>query len=175
MAFVQSFPPVAAPGARVLVLGSMPGTASLAAVQYYAHPRNAFWPIVAALCGFAADAPYRTRLLALRQCGVALWDVLSRCERPGSLDSDIAPATAATNDFGGFLRRHRRIEAVLCNGGTAFRLFTARVQPALAAPWSALPVRQLPSTSPAHAGMRFDDKLRAWRAALGPFVKAAAG
>lgn len=175
MAFVQSFPPVAAPGARVLVLGSMPGTASLEAVQYYAHPRNAFWPIVGAVCGFAAGVPYRQRLTALRQSGIALWDVLARCERPGSLDSDIAAATARTNDFAGFLRRHRRIGAVLCNGGTAFRLFAARVRPALPAPWSALPVTQLPSTSPAHAGMRFDDKLRAWRTALAPFVQAAAG
>ncbi len=89
MSRVQSFPPIAAPGARLLILGSMPGAASLAAGQYYAHPRNAFWPILAALCHFPADAPYAARVAALQAAGVAVWDVLQSCVRPGSLDTAI--------------------------------------------------------------------------------------
>lgn len=170
MPIVRSFPPVARADARVLILGSMPGVASLAAGRYYAHPHNAFWPIVAAVCGFAAEAPYATRLARLRAHGIALWDVLQSCERDGSLDGDIAPDSQQANDFTAFFARHRRIAAVLCNGGTAFTLFTRRVQPALGAPWRALPCVQLPSTSPANAGTSRDAKLGRWRAALAPHL-----
>ncbi len=156
--------------ARVLVLGSMPGRASLAAVQYYAHPRNAFWPIMAEVCGFPADLPYRARLAALRRRGVALWDVLASCVRPGSLDGDIAPDSAAPNDFATFFGRHRRIRAVLCNGGKAHELFERRVLPELAQPFARLPVHRLPSTSPANAGRSFADKLASWRACLAPLL-----
>ena len=119
---VFSFPPIASAAARVLILGSMPGKRSLQASQYYAHPQNAFWPIVGSCCGFDAGLPYaeRTRLIAER--GIALWDVLQSCEREGSLDSDIVGASARANDFARFLARHGGIGAVLCNGGTAFPL-----------------------------------------------------
>jgi hypoxanthine-DNA glycosylase len=148
----------------------MPGTASLAAVQYYAHPRNAFWPIMSRLCGFDADAPYGVRLAALRQRRIALWDVLQRCVRPGSLDSDIAPGSAEPNDFAAFFACHRRIRAVLCNGGTAYDLFRRRVLPELGAPYASLAVMRLPSTSPAHAGMDARTKLARWRAQLLPLL-----
>ena len=82
---LRSFPPVVGAGARLLVLGSMPGAASLAARQYYAHPRNAFWPILAAWCGVAVDAPYTARVDALARAGIALWDVAQSAIRPGSL------------------------------------------------------------------------------------------
>lgn len=166
MALVESFAPVAAPDARVLVLGSMPGAASLAAGRYYAHPRNAFWPIVAPWCGVAADAPYGRRLAALRARGLALWDVLRRCERAGSLDSAIDPASAAANDFAAFFAAHARIGAVLCNGGTAHALFVRRVQQRLPAPFARLPVVRLPSTSPAHAARTLAGKRALWLRAL---------
>ena len=170
MAAVSSFPPVASRDATVLVLGSMPGVASLEAQRYYAHPRNAFWPIMGELLGFDPTQPYRARLTALRRSGVALWDVLARCVRPGSLDSDIDPRSVEVNDFAGFLQRHRRIERVLCNGGAAHQLFRRRALPTLPAPLGELEVLQLPSTSPANAGTRPAQKLARWRAAMAPHL-----
>lgn len=164
------FPAIASRDARMLILGSMPGARSLAAGQYYANPHNAFWHILGALCGFSPDAPYRERTRQLRARGVALWDVLLSCERPGSLDSSIVRASMRTNDFARFLSRHRRIGLVLCNGSTAFSLFTARVRPALQPPWNGLRCIRMPSTSPANAGQRVPQKLAAWRAVLAPVL-----
>jgi double-stranded uracil-DNA glycosylase len=169
---VRSFAPIARRDARVLILGSMPGTASLAAGRYYAHPRNAFWPIVGELCGVAATAAYATRLRALQAAGIAVWDVLQCCEREGSLDGDIAPATARPNDFATFFTRHPQLVVVACNGGTAWSLF-ARVAAAAAADgaaWAQLPRLRLPSTSPAHAARSLAEKAAAWRDALTPYL-----
>lgn len=157
---------MATAAAKVLVVGSMPGVASLQAGRYYAHPRNAFWPIVGAICGFDAGLDYAARLDELRTAGIALWDVLHSCVREGSLDSDIEAASVEPNDFAGFFASHHAIAAVLCNGGTAFTAYTRRVAPLLPAPFAALPVERLPSTSPAHAGVPFADKLSAWQGAL---------
>ena len=173
MTSVSSFPPVARRDARVLVLGSMPGVASLEAQRYYAHPRNAFWPIMGALFGFEAEAPYRQRLVSLRRGGVGLWDVLARCVRPGSLDSDIDPASIVVNDFAAFFARHRGVERVLCNGGAAYQLFRRRALPTLGARGASLQVLQMPSTSPANAGTRLAEKLARWRAGLRPLLEQA--
>ena len=81
---VHSFEPVADENARVLVLGSMPGLKSLQAGQYYAHPQNRFWPFMGQLVGAGPDLPYPERCRRLARAGIALWDVLSCCERPGS-------------------------------------------------------------------------------------------
>ena len=86
----RCFPPIASPDARILILGSMPGRASLAAGQYYAHPRNAFWPIMGSLLDFDASRDYPARVDALKVAGIAVWDILDSCHRPGSLDSAIA-------------------------------------------------------------------------------------
>lgn len=162
---VHGLPPVAGPDARVLVLGSMPGVASLRLQQYYAHPRNAFWPIAAAAFGFDATAAYERRVAALKAAGVALWDVLQACDRDGSLDADIDPATAEINDFGAFFSAHPGIMKVCLNGAAAAALYRRRVMPRVTGA-QGLQTLALPSTSPAHAAMSQADKLLIWRSAL---------
>lgn len=167
VSLVHSFPPLVPTHARVLIVGSMPGTASLAAGRYYAHPRNAFWPILGSLLGFAADAPYERRLAALADTGIALWDVLASCEREGSLDGAIARHGRTTNDFAALFASQSRLGTVFCNGGKAHDLFVRRVVPTL--PRRPEVVR-LPSTSPAHAGRSLADKQAAWAEALLPLL-----
>ena len=159
----RGFPPIAAPDARVLVLGSLPGLASLVARQYYAQPHNAFWRIMGELFGAGLDVPYAERSDRLRASGIALWDVCKEAVRPGSLDAAIDLQTVVTNDFKRFFRKHPCIAHVCVNGGTAHRLYVRRVQPILPQPLSLLPLHLLPSTSPAHASLRFAQKLERWR------------
>ncbi len=163
---IRSFAPLIRADARVLVLGSMPGTASLAAGQYYAHPRNQFWPIMDRLCGAGPTLPYPSRLQRLQQHGIALWDVLESCVRRGSLDAAIERCGATPNDLPALLQRHPGIGLVCCNGMTAYRLLQRHFGDALAGalPW----VRcvRLPSTSPANAGITATARLAAWEAAF---------
>jgi double-stranded uracil-DNA glycosylase len=161
---LESFEPVARPDARVLVLGSMPGTASLKAGAYYAHPRNLFWPFMGRLVGADLSLPYAARLSRLGDAGIALWDVLQSCEREGSLDSAIARDTARANDFASFLDAHPRIRWILFNGARAEADFLRLVGPVLRRP--GLRYTLLPSTSPANASQRVQDKFDAWHAAL---------
>ncbi|WP_024889844.1 DNA-deoxyinosine glycosylase [Luteimonas huabeiensis] len=164
---LTGLPPVSRPDARVLVLGSMPGAASLAAQRYYAHPRNAFWPIMDAIAGASPDLPYAQRLARLRAAGIALWDVLAHCVRPGSLDARIEPASMVANDFAAFFSAHPQLRLVAFNGGTAAQAFARHAGPAL--PPGVATVR-LPSTSPAHAARSQAEKLASWRAALAPYL-----
>jgi hypoxanthine-DNA glycosylase len=159
---IRSFDPVAARNARILILGSMPGRASLAAGQYYAHKQNAFWRIVCSLLAIDPALPYQARVRALRACRIALWDVLRSCVRPGSLDSRIELETA--NDFNAFFRRHAEITHVFFNGAKAEASFRRHAMPAIERP---LHYARLPSTSPAHASVPFGRKLEAWRVILG--------
>jgi TDG/mug DNA glycosylase family protein len=142
----------------------MPGIASLQAGEYYAHPRNGFWPIMESIVGVPASASYAARVRAVKQAGIAIWDVLASCERRSSLDSDIEPRSIVVNDFAGFFRTHAAIRTIAFNGGTAAQLFRRHVLPELAAPLRELRMLQLPSTSPAHARLRLADKRRAWAA-----------
>lgn len=168
MSLVRSFPPIETPDAEVLVLGSMPGAASLAAGQYYAHPQNGFWRILGALYGFSAEAPYPLRVRALQAAGIAVWDVLQSCERAGSLDARIARASEVPNSLPDFLGSHPALRLIAFNGSLAQQAFARHVAPRLAERPAMHPVElvRLPSTSPAHAALSFADKLAAWRHAL---------
>jgi len=155
------FAPVAGINARILILGSMPSRRSLDAHQYYAHPRNAFWPIMGELFGFKPELPYAEQLKGLRKNHVALWDVAHRCIRPGSLDSamrDVEP-----NDFQSFFATHTRVSAIFFNGRKAEELFRRLVLPGLPNEYRLIERHLLPSTSPAHAGLNRAQKLAAWR------------
>lgn len=158
---IHSFDPIAAPDAEILILGSMPGRASLAAGQYYAHAQNAFWRIMAELLGFDASAPYAERTQALKSARIALWDVLHSCKREGSLDTNIDRQTLVANDFAAFLREHPQITRIVFNGGTAEACFKRHVTHSIAE--VQIQCVRLPSTSPAHAAMSFAQKLDAWR------------
>ncbi|MDE2093789.1 MAG: DNA-deoxyinosine glycosylase [Burkholderiales bacterium] len=153
---LEGLAPVIDARTRLVVLGSFPGVASLRAQQYYGHPRNHFWPILAALWRLdLAAAPYAYRLDAARDHGLGLWDVYARCEREGSLDSAIE--NARLNDLAGLAQRAPALQAIAHNGGESARAM--RHTRALG-----LPVHRLPSTSPANASWSFERKLAAWRA-----------
>lgn len=162
----RGLPPVLGTRLRVLVLGTFPGERSLEEGQYYAHPRNRMWPALAPVIGVPAGAPYRTRLLRLRQAGLGLWDVLAACERRGSLDQNIRAVTAVPNDLRSVVAAHPGLRAVCLNGGSAARLFDRFQLPR--ALWTATGLRivTLPSTSPAHARMSDAAVHDAWRTAL---------
>ena len=163
MSLIQSFPPLAGADAKCLVLGSIPGVRSLTEQQYYAHPQNAFWRIFAALLGFDAGAPYVERCAALTGSGIALWDVLASCRRPGSLDASIEQDSIVANDIAGFLQSRPTITAIHFNGALAEKTFLRHILPTLPPAQQSIRRLRLPSTSPAHAGMRFEEKLAAWR------------
>lgn len=157
----EGFPPIARSDARVLVLGSLPSVRSLSEQQYYAHPRNAFWPIMKALFGVVGE--YAERCVALEHHKIAVWDVLRASVRPGSLDADIRQETAAVNDFGSFFQAHSAIELIAFNGRKAEQLFIRMVANEIR---GRQPCIGLPSTSPAYAAMPFESKLHAWRAGI---------
>ena len=158
----RCLPPIVASDARILILGSMPGRASLAAGQYYAHPRNVFWPIMGCLLDFDASRDYPARVDALKVAGIAVWDILDSCHRPGSLDSAIADDSLVANDLPGFLATHAEIHHVFFNGAKAESCFRRHIKLTMAEPQ--IGFARLPSTSPAHAGLSFERKLEAWRA-----------
>ena len=157
---IRSFPPLLGPQPRALILGSMPGVASLQAHRYYAHPRNQFWPLLGEIIGFDPGSDYETRCAALSAAGIAVWDVLGECRRSGSLDSAIDRDSERPNDIPSLLAKHATIGTVLLNGGKA-ALSLRRHHPHLE-----ITTITLPSTSPANASINRERKLAAWRAAL---------
>lgn len=162
----SSFKAIAGPDARVLILGTLPGAASLAADQYYAHPRNAFWSIMGELVGAAETLRYNERVQRLVERRIALWDVCASARRAGSLDAAIRPDSVVPNDIGGFLRRHADVGLICFNGMKARELFRRLVLPDLVPPTRDIRRLTLPSTSPAYAGMPYERKLGAWREAF---------
>jgi len=161
---VQSFPPIENPTASTLILGSMPGKESLRAGQYYAHRRNAFWPIMGDLIGAVPTLPYESRVQILKSAGIALWDVLASCTRHSSMDSDIDETSIAANDFEHFFSNHPCITHVFFNGSMAEKCFHKHVQPLLEP--RLLHCQRLPSTSPANASIPYEQKLKAWKVIL---------
>jgi hypoxanthine-DNA glycosylase len=150
--------PVLAPDTHILILGSFPGAASLAAQQYYAHPRNQFWPLLSALTGEdLAGLPYAERLPRLLAHQIGLWDVIAACERSGSLDSAIRHAEA--NDFDMLRQRCPALLRVGFNGK-----ISGKLEPLFAA--AGFETLVLPSSSPANAQWSFEQKLAAWRKIL---------
>ncbi len=150
------FAPVVDEGACLLILGSLPGDASLDAGQYYAHPRNAFWRLMEAVLGAPLAAlPYEARLAALLARRVGLWDVIASAERKGSLDAAIRTPEAA--DLIALTHRLPDLRAIAFNGGTAARHGRRILEGATTAA-----LIDLPSSSPAHA-RAFEEKLAHWR------------
>lgn len=155
---LQGLPPVINRHSRLVILGSFPGAASLAAQQYYGHPRNHFWPLLGALWGVdLLVLPYAQRLAEVRRRGLGLWDVYASCRRQGSLDSAIE--AAVFNDLASLRRHAPGLQLVAHNGGESARAMK-QVQ-ALG-----VPVLKLPSSSPANASWSFERKLAAWRTAF---------
>lgn len=148
---------------EILILGSMPGIASLQRQQYYAHPRNAFWKIMQALYGIDAEATYAMRLQALAKHKVALWDVAHQCVREGSLDSNIQADSVQVNDFTTLFNYSRNISRVYFNGGKAAELYKKHVLKSENRSPDHLQYNQLPSTSAANAGLTVAQKITAWR------------
>jgi hypoxanthine-DNA glycosylase len=166
MALIYSFPPIADNNARILILGSMPGCASLAAHQYYAHPQNNFWHIMSQLLDVEPGASYETRITAVKRARIAVWDVLQSCTREGSLDSSITRHNQIANNFPGFFQTYKQITHVFFNGAKAEACFKQHVLRKLGD--VSLTYLRLPSTSPAHASVSSAQKLKEWRVILPP-------
>jgi hypoxanthine-DNA glycosylase len=155
---LQAFAPIVSPDSKVLILGTMPGVRSLQLQQYYGHSGNHFWRLMFALFNQPFSTDYNTRLNLLLQHKIALWDVLSHCEREGSSDSKIQ--NEVVNDFTQFYKKHPHIKAVFLDSTTAKKLYDKHVGTG-AHPH--LKFYLLPSPSGQHARMSFDEKLKAWQ------------
>lgn len=159
MTLKRHFPPVVDDRTRVLILGSLPGEASLAAGRYYAHPRNLFWRLLGAALGIDLEAlAYEDRLTALLARGVGLWDTVASARREGSLDAAIRDAEEA--DLGNLVASLPKLRAVAFNGATAARIGLRRLAP----DGDRLALLALPSSSPANAAVPYAARLDAWRA-----------
>ncbi|NND90069.1 MAG: DNA-deoxyinosine glycosylase [Granulosicoccus sp.] len=154
----------------------MPGQASLRAAQYYANPRNAFWPIMLAIIQRGEPSPdavqamtYPQRCALLTDSGYALWDVLASCYRPGSLDSNIRRNSERPNDILALAERHQELRRIVCNGRTAEKLLQRHCAASLArltTPGRQLELLCLPSTSPAMASLTLAGKHQRWAEGL---------
>ena len=159
----SSFPPVVAPGTRVLILGSLPGERSLAEGRYYAHPQNLFWRLIGEVTGQDLEAlDYDARLATLLGAGIGLWDTVASALRSGSLDSAIREAEH--NPLTDLVATLPDLRAVAFNGASA-----AKVGRALLSECD-LPLLPMPSSSPAYAAMPYAEKRRLWRA-IGEFLR----
>lgn len=166
-----SFAPILPSCPEILILGSLPSVASIGKNEYYGHPANMFWPIMATILGFDAKADYAERTRALRDARVALWDVLFACEREGSADAAIVGASEEANAIDELLVSQNTIRAVFFNGDKARLLFKKHIAPKLDDETQArVRTQRLPSTSPANASISREKKLACWSDALGAYL-----
>jgi len=156
------FEPIARSDAKTLILGSLPSQLSLQSGEYFGNPRNMFWKIMGELIGAGPDKTYDDRMQRMIAAKIAVWDVLQFGVRPGSLDANIDGESARANDFGKFLREHTQIRRIFFNGQKAASLFERLVVKKIDGLTEGLSLMVLPSTSPAHASMSFEEKLRQW-------------
>ena len=161
----MSFEPVFGPASRALILGSWPSPESWRQGFYYGHPRNRFWPLLARLCGAQTPATVEEKRALILQNGLALWDVLESCTVTGASDASIKDPVPV--DLAALLQQ-APVEAVFCNGATAFRLYEKMLRPV-----SGIPAVRLPSTSPANAAFSMEKLAAAWGGALGPWLRVA--
>ncbi|MDR3250569.1 MAG: DNA-deoxyinosine glycosylase [Tannerella sp.] len=159
----KSFAPLVSDDTEILILGSMPGDASIAAGEYYAHPRNRFWKMMATLTGEPLPVSYEEKKDLLKRHKTGLWDLAKTAKRKGSLDTNISDATV--NDIDGLLKDHPKIKAVGFNGGKAQTLFKANFRQR-----EGINYIGLPSTSPANAGISFEQICEAWGKLLPPYA-----
>lgn len=161
----HGMPPVGARDARLLILGSLPGDESIRQQQYYAHPQNQFWRILSEVFDAPFTTVYAERLALLDQHGIVVWDVLHNANRAGSLDAAIKAPIA--NDFAAFFAHRPNIAAIAFNGQKAAALFKTCVTDAdVITRVAGMRRVTLPSTSPAAAMLRLDDKIEKWRVFL---------
>lgn len=153
---ISSFPPIINENSKILILGSIPGLKSLEMQQYYAHPQNKFWKIIFEIFNEEFTTDYSERIKILEKHHIALWDVIDTCERKGSLDSEIRNEEA--NRIGELLQNYPNIKSIFCNGQKSYK----NLQKILPKDFY-LPIIALPSTSPAHASLKYEEKLEKWK------------
>lgn len=158
---ITAFPPILPERAHTLILGTMPGEKSLAIQQYYGHPQNQFWHFMGDIFGAEPSLPYGTRVDILKQCGVAVWDVLKSCHRSGSMDADIK--NPIVNDFEDFYQKNPTIKLVVFDSLTAEKFYWRFVSPTLS---KDLIYRRVPSPSPAYAQLNYETKRVLWAEAF---------
>ena len=156
---ISSFPPIIDKESKILILGSIPGVKSLEMQQYYAHPQNKFWKIIFELFNEKFTTDYDERIKILEKYHVALWDVIDNCERKGSLDSEIRNEEA--NKIGELILNYPNIKVIFCNGQKSYKNLLRILSNDFH-----LPIIALPSTSPAHASLRYEEKLKSWKKVL---------
>ncbi|MFT5656778.1 MAG: TDG/mug DNA glycosylase family protein [Gammaproteobacteria bacterium] len=165
MARVHSIEPIIGRNPRIIILGSMPGIISINAAQYYANPRNMFWAVLAELFGIDTDCSYQARVEQIRELPIILWDTLKACHREGSLDSKILNTEIEANDIVGLLEQHQSVQAIVFNGAASAKYFDRLITPHMPAKRN-IELLKMPSTSPANAGMGFDQKIESWKELL---------
>jgi TDG/mug DNA glycosylase family protein len=166
---ISGFPPIVSENSKLLILGTMPSEKSLLKKEYYANPKNQFWEIMENVLGIDLNIKYSERIVLLTNKGIALWDVLQYCQRLGSLDANII--REEQNNFESFLTSYNNIKAIFFNGIKAYNFYLNLIFPYLSEDKRKLPMKQLPSTSPANASILKNKKIEIWKKELYVYLK----